>query len=109
MQRIAISLLLLALALPYARAPLCQAGSHEHAEHHGIAGVPAFDRTPSDAPGAAGDCHTLMGCATVLQTSLPVVATGFRAITHAAGDALAITAAPIRSRASPDTPPPKNV
>lgn len=101
--------ILVVLVLPYARAPLCQAGSHEHADHDAPAGVHALVDQPGHGSEAAMDCHRLMGCAIVLQASLPVVATGFRAITHSAGDALAITAAPIRSRASPDTPPPKNV
>lgn len=102
-------LILVVLVLPYVRAPLCQAGSHEHADHHAPAGVRALVDLPSHASETATDCHTLMGCAVVLQASLPVVATGFRAFTHATGDALAIAAAPIRSRASPDTPPPKTV
>ena len=101
--------ILVVLVLPYVRAPLCQAGSHEHMDHDAPAGVHALVDQPSHGSEAATDCHRLMGCAIVLQASLPAVATGFRAIGHTAGDAPAITAAPIRSRASPDTPPPKNI
>ena len=109
MRRSTALLILAVLVLPYVRAPLCQAGSHEHADHHASAGASAVPQMPSHDSEATTDCHTLMGCAVVLQASLPDVATGFRAFTHATGSALAIAAAPIRSRASPDTPPPKTV
>lgn len=107
MQRIAIALLLLALALPYVRAPLCQAGSHDHGEHHQMAGKSAFDRPPHDASDAAAGCHALMGCTVVLQTSLSEVESRFRSFTQTSDPILRVSTVPIRSRASPDTPPPR--
>ncbi len=107
MRRFAHSLLLIALVLPYARAPLCQAGSHEHDEHHPMAGMSASLDTPSDGSDAAADCHSLMGCTVVLQSSLAEAGPGFRAFSQAWDPTLQGSAAPILSRASPDTPPPR--
>lgn len=107
MRRFAHSLLLIALVLPYARAPLCQAGSHEHDEHAPMAEMSASLDTPSDGSDAAADCHALMGCTVVLQTSLPEVGPGFRAFSQAWGSTLQGSVAVILSRASPDTPPPR--
>ena len=107
MHRLTRSLILLALVLPYARAPLCQAGSHEHGEHgptHGMSTL-AEARAEGLEPGA--DCHSLMGCAVVLQASLPAAPAEFRSAPLDFGAPLAGAAAQLRSRASPDTPPPK--
>ncbi|WP_419160962.1 hypothetical protein [Candidatus Palauibacter sp.] len=72
-----------------------------------MAGMTAFLDAPSDGSDAAADCHSLMGCAIVLQASLPAVGSGFREFTQAVDPTLQGSAAPIRSRASPDTPPPR--
>ena len=72
-----------------------------------MAGMSASFDTPSDGSDAAADCHSLMGCAIVLQASLPAVGSGFREFTQAVDPTLQGSAAPIRSRASPDTPPPR--
>lgn len=109
MRRLANSLLLIALVLPYARAPLCEAGSHEHPEDHHAGMVAAFADPPTNGSDAGGDCHSLMGCTVVLQTSLAAAAPGFRAFSQAWDPALQGSAAPILSRASPDTPPPRTV
>ena len=68
MRKLSASALLLLLMLPYARAPLCEAGRHEHPgdahemEHeigHAVAHAAAAAWTaPSDAP----DCHAKMRC-----------------------------------------------
>ncbi|WP_419949863.1 hypothetical protein [Candidatus Palauibacter sp.] len=107
MHRFANSLLLIALVLPYARAPLCQAGSHEHADHHHAGMVAAFASASDDGPAATGDCHSLMGCTVVLQASLAEVGASFRALAQAWDPALQGGAVVIPSRASPDTPPPR--
>lgn len=107
MRRFAISLLLAALVFPYARAPLCEAESHEHGRHHPMAGMPALAEAPAEGAEAGGDCHSLMGCAVVLQASLPVATADFRAFAHDGDVAPVGAAALLRSRASPDTPPPK--
>lgn len=109
MRRLTIPLLLATLVLPYARAPLCEAGSHEHGEHHAMAGLPSLVEPPAEGADAGTDCHSLMGCAVVLQASLPVGTAGFRSFAHDSGAALAGAACQLRSRASPDTPPPKTV
>lgn len=109
MRRFAILLLLTTLVLPYARAPLCEAGSHEHEEHHAMAGARALVDAPGEGADAGADCHSLMGCAVVLQASLPPTAGVFRALPHESGAALPGAASHLRSRASPDTPPPKTV
>ena len=109
MRRFAIPLLLAALVLPYARAPLCEAGSHEHGEHHAMAGSPTLVESPAEGPDAGTDCHSLMGCAVVLQASLPIGTVGFRSLAHDSDAALAGAALQLRSRASPDTPPPQTV
>ncbi|WP_423925529.1 hypothetical protein [Candidatus Palauibacter sp.] len=106
MRRIAHSLLLIALILPYARAPLCEAGSHDHPDHHHAGMVAAFADAPGDASDAA-DCHSLMGCAVVLQASLAEAGPGFRTFSQTWDPTLQGSAAPILSRASPDTPPPR--
>ena len=107
MRRIATPLLLLVLVLPYARAPLCQAGSHEHADHHHAGMVAAFADAPGDGKAATGDCHSLMGCTVVVQASLAEVGASFRAFAQAWDPALQGGAVVIPSRASPDTPPPR--
>ncbi len=109
MRRFAIPLLLAALVLPYARAPLCEAGSHEHGEHHAMAGSPTLVESPVEGADAGTDCHSLMGCAVVLQASLPLGTAGFRSFAHDADAAPAGAALQLRSRASPDTPPPQTV
>ncbi|MYA34312.1 MAG: hypothetical protein F4164_05885 [Gemmatimonadales bacterium] len=109
MRRLTIPLLLATLVLPYARAPLCEAGSHEHGEHHAMAGLPTLVESPVEGAGAGRDCHSLMGCAVVLQASLPLGTTSFRSFAHDSNVALAGAAFQLRSRASPDTPPPKTV
>ncbi|WP_420449117.1 hypothetical protein [Candidatus Palauibacter sp.] len=109
MRRLANSLLLIALVLPYARAPLCEAGSHEHPEHQHAGMVAAFADAPGDGSDAPGDCHSLMGCTVVLQTSLAAAGPGFRAFSQAWHPALQGSAALILSRASPDPPPPRTV
>ena len=106
MRRFANSLLLIAVVLPYARAPLCEAGSHEHPSHnHAIAA--AFAPVAGEGAETTGDCHALMACTVVLQASLAEAEPGFRAFSQAWGPALQVSVAPIRSRASPDTPPPR--
>lgn len=107
MHRLTRSLILLALVLPYARAPLCQAGSHEHGEHHPTQGMSTPAEARAEGLEAGADCHSLMGCAIVLQASLPVAPADFRAVPDDLGAPLAGAAAQLRSRASPDTPPPK--
>jgi len=108
MRRFANSLLLIAVVLPYARAPLCEAGSHEHPSHnHAIAA--AFTPVAGDEAETPGDCHALMACTIVLLASLAETGTGFRAFSQAWDPALQGSVAPIPSRASPDTPPPKTV
>ena len=108
MRRFANSLLLITVVLPYARAPLCEAGSHEHPSHgHAIAA--AFTPVAGDEAGTPGDCHALMACTIVLLASLEETGTGFRAFSQAWDPALQGSVAPIPSRASPDTPPPKTV
>ena len=109
MRRLANSLLLIALVLPHARAPLCQAGAHEHEAHHRMAGMHALVDVSGEGEDADADCHSLMGCAVVLQASLPAARADFRTLTHASDAALAGYAAQLLSRASPDTPPPKTV
>ena len=109
MRRFAILLLLATLVLPYARAPLCEAGSHEHREHHAMAGLPILVESPGEGGDAGMDCHSLMGCAVVLQASLPMGTASFRSFAHDSNSALAGAAVQLRSRASPDTPPPKTV
>ena len=109
MRRFAIPLLLTTLVLPYARAPLCEAGSHEHGEHHAMAGLTTLVEAPAEGADAGADCHSLMGCAVVLQASLPMATAGFRSFAHDSDAALAGAAFQFRSRASPDTPPPKTV
>ena len=109
MLRSTVPLLLATLVLPYVRAPLCEAGSHEHGEHHAMAGLPTLVEPPSEGSDAGTDCHSLMGCAVVLQASLPMGAAGFRAFAHDSDVAFAGAALQLRSRASPDTPPPKTI
>jgi len=109
MRRFAIPLLLATLVLPYARAPLCKAGSHEHGEHHAMAGLPTLAESPAEGADGGADCHSLMGCAIVLQASLPMGTAGFRSFAYDSDAALAGAALQLRSRASPDTPPPKTV
>lgn len=109
MHRFTVPLLLATLVLPYARAPLCEAGSHEHGEHHAMAGLPALVEPPPEGGDAGTDCHSLMGCAVVLQASLPMGTAGFRSFAHDSDAALAGAVFQLRSRASPDTPPPKTV
>ena len=109
MHRLASFLILLALALPYARAPLCQAGSHEHAEHHTTQGMSRLAEVRAEGLETGADCHSLMGCAVVLQASLPAAPADFRSAPLDFGAPLAGAAAQLRSRASPDTPPPKIV
>ena len=109
MRRFAIFLLLTTLVLPYAHAPLCEAGSHEHAEHRGMKGMPALAEAPGESADAGADCHSLMGCAVVLQASLPAAAAVFRALPHRSDASRPGAVAQLRSRASPDTPPPKTV
>lgn len=109
MRWFATFLLLTTLVLPYARAPLCEAGSHEHAGHHAMAGMRALAEAPGEGADAGADCHSLMGCAVVLQASLPTSAAVFRALPHESDAALPAAAAQLRSRASPDTPPPRTV
>ena len=108
MRRFAISLLLIAVVLPYARAPLCEVGSHEHPSHnHAIAA--ALTSAAGDEAGTPGDCHTLMACTVVLLASLAETGAGFRSFSQAWDPALQGSVAPIPSRASPDTPPPRTV
>lgn len=109
MRRLTVPLLLATLVLPYARAPLCEADSHEHGEHHAMAGLPTLVEPPAGGPDAGTDCHSLMGCAVVLQASLPMGTASFRSFAHDSNSALAGAAIQLRSRASPDTPPPKTV
>lgn len=106
MRRFAISLLLIAVVLPYARAPLCEVGSHEHPSHnHAIAA--ALTPVAGDEAATPGDCHTLMACTVVLLASLAETGAGFRAFSQTWDPALQGSVAPIPSRASPDTPPPR--
>ena len=109
MRRLANSLLLIALVLPFARVPLCEAASHDHPEHQHAGMVAAFTDAPGDGSDAAADCHSPMGCTVVPQTSLAGAGPGFRAFSQAWGPALQGSTAPILSRASPDTPPPRTV
>ena len=74
-----------------------------------MAGSPTLVESPAEGPDAGTDCHSLMGCAVVLQASLPLGSAGFRSFAHDADAALAGAALQLRSRASPDTPPPKTV
>lgn len=109
MRQLAVPLLLATLVLPYVRAPLCEAGSHEHGEHHAMAELPTLVEPSTEGPDAGTDCHSMMGCAVLLQASLPMNTAGFRAFAHDSATALAGAACQLRSRASPDTPPPKTV
>ena len=108
MRRFAISLLLIAVVLPYVRAPLCQVGSHEHSAHnHAIAA--ALTPAGGDEAATPGDCHALMACTVVLLASLAETRAGFRSFSQAWDPALQSSVAPIPSLASPDTPPPRTV
>ena len=107
MRRFAISLLLATLVLPYLRAPLCEAGSHEHGDHHRMAGMRALVEPPPEGADAGTDCHSLMGCAVVLQASLPAATAGFRSPADDSDATPVGAGTQLRSRASPDTPPPK--
>ena len=107
MRRCAISLLLIVLVLPYLRAPLCEAGSHEHEGHDPMAGMRALVEAPPEGADPVADCHSLMGCAGVPQASLPVAAAGFRSPGSNSDTAPTAASSQLRSRASPDTPPPK--
>ena len=102
-------LILAVLALPYVRAPLCQAGSHDHLDNHATAGAGVLVNTPGEGSEEATDCHTLMSCAAVLQASHPVVKPGFQALAHTTGNSRVPVVVPNLPQASPDTPPPKAV
>lgn len=64
MKRFASLLVLMALALPYGRTPICASSGHEHEGHHGdMAGITA----PDGHAGTAAECHELMACDTSVQ------------------------------------------
>ena len=67
MRRLGALILLVAFSLPFARAPLCQAGSHEHtgshehAEHHEHVMYDAAAESITSSPDERS-CHDLMQC-----------------------------------------------
>lgn len=71
MNRIVSALLLLVLALPYARTPICSTSGHEHEGHdRSVAALAAHDGGASDT----SDCHSLMACDTTIQGVMTVTA-----------------------------------
>lgn len=104
MRRIPGLLLLLAVALPYARAPMCEADAHEH--HHGSVHTV---EAPEHGAETAIDCHALMGCGTVLVATDDRLADQVRrhpARTNATAPDVRCRAAPFPD---PESPPPKLV
>jgi len=67
--RFASILLLAALALPYARTPICSSAGHAHDGHHPANASLAAQDTHG-GPGA--DCHALMACDTSIQGMTPL-------------------------------------
>lgn len=105
MKRLSGILFMVALALPYARAPLCQVGGHDHGEgrmaHHEAQAV-------SDAHGGA-TCHALMGCqvGADLEPGMP------RPAAYLGGAATAESALPREAPhdiwPAPESPPPRAI
>jgi hypothetical protein len=105
MTRLAGILFVIALVLPYARAPVCQAGAHEHGEtrllHHDAAAL--------SGPHDGTDCHVLMGCQMGaglepgLLGPITLVAVGSTAEPESPGQA------PPDIRLTPESPPPRAI
>ena len=74
-----------------------------------MAGMATLAEAPGDGADTGADCHSLMGCAVALQASLPTSAAVFRALPLGSDASRPGATAQLRSRASPDTPPPKTV
>ena len=74
MKRAVSLLLLLVLALPYARTPICDGSGHEHGDH---APVTATFDAPDHHGGDSSDCHRLMACDTVIQGLIAAAEPGY--------------------------------
>lgn len=106
MLRLPALTLLIALVLPYARAPLCQAGAHEHEEGQMMA---HHEEDVVSGPDSDIDCHTLMAC----QVGADLVAITLGPAAHAAlgptNDRALPTQSPPNIRFSPEVPPPRAI
>ena len=106
MNRIVSVLLLLVLALPYARTPVCSTSGHEHQGHdRSVVAVAAHDGHASES----SDCHSLMACDTTIQADMTMSAP----VLEIAPDLTASSASPAprdsRPARAPIPPPPQSV
>ncbi|MEM7414007.1 MAG: hypothetical protein AAF389_00840 [Gemmatimonadota bacterium] len=108
MRRLGALLLFAALTLPYARAPLCQVGSHEHQHEHQHV---MYDVTAESVTSGANEmsCHELMQCQVspdVVVLELDLAATE---LAEPRDDVLWSVSRPLDVDRTPDVPPPQTV
>ena len=101
MFRVSNALLLVALVLPYARSPLCNAGQHAH-DH--ISNHRALDAADHSGHGGTG-CHSLMGCNVVIEGT-PAADEGLARITPGLAADRSILRSPHDEYPHPPLPPP---
>ncbi len=104
---------LLALALPYARAPLCELGSRGHEEHaemdHHEAGLVLIGPVLTGVADGAPDCHVVMGCRVGAELVVGLIAAaaapapGLRGASAEAGQGWLEVLMP------PELPPPRTI
>jgi hypothetical protein len=106
MNRVLSALLLIVLALPYARTPICSSSGHEHEGHdRSVAALAAHDGHGSDA----SDCHSLMACDTSIQGITVPTAPAVKAVTGILARANSVAPGYEGPARTPIPPPPQAV
>lgn len=105
MARLSGIVFLITLVLPYARAPLCQAGAHEHGEgrfvHH--------EAHTLSGPHSGDGCHALMGCQIGADFEPGILAHPADLTGGATPESTSQRQTPPDIRLTPESPPPRAI